>query len=443
MPPALCLSSKRLPPPPNRATVLRPPAGSRCGASAARPAAPIRRRPRAAPTGEIADPRALIDERHTRASSKAIEAFRNKELDALRRPRRDGRGRGPRAPSRCRKGPAWIAPIRGALVFVSLNTSRARAHAPGAGRPRPARPARAGAAPRARAVRRKSSRTARFCLRDDLLVLRFGAPLASLTPPVLRDLLREIGHLAARCGELLRGDVRRQPRDRRGRARGAGFEVLGRARKLRLGSGMMRSIPPPAPRPRRRAASSRRSPKTVPVRGARAQEAERASQNGPPPLPPGFTPGRRKPPPSRPTQSMSAAAPPSPGASQPLADRDCPSPCSSSPRAASARARAPSPCPAILAPMFAASPTARPPTAQEHPAAARAALGLHRVGSRRTRPVSMPEIDIEAPSRRPEQLAIGRRIPSDAARARRPPLQPAPSGEDAGLARPRGAPRRR
>ncbi len=148
------------------------------------------------------------------------------------------------------EGPAWIAAIRGSIVFASINTISAELslQAPVVRVPRAQR------VPLLRLALELGAQelpTARFCLREDLLVLRFGAPLATLAPIVLRDLLREIGHLTARWAELFAVSFDAHLALDEAERATIGFEALGRPRKLRLGggSGMMRSIAPPPPPP--------------------------------------------------------------------------------------------------------------------------------------------------------------------------------------------------
>ena len=348
--------------------------------------------------GEIRDPRALLDEGGTPGLERAIEAHRNNEHARFVGHVITVEGACVRTVT-LPEGPGWIAAIRGALVFASINTTLANLtlQAPVVRVPRAQR------MPVLRLALELSARelaTARFCLRDDLLVLRFGAPLASLTPVVLRDLLREIGHLAARWAELFAVTFDANPAIEEAARAGAGFEVVGRARTLRLGSGMMRSVPPPAPSaPEPRSAPSRAdATRTTPIRAAsRAdltrEDVERTSQNGPPPLP-GFGSFGSKPlqagPPSRPTQSMAAVAPPRTELPEPVFEL----------AASSIRPRSLSePIPAILAPMFAAGPgqprKSSPPVIPPLPPPPSGFTVS------KARPVSMPEIEIEAPSRRP------------------------------------------
>ena len=353
--------------------------------------------------GEVRDPRTLLDESGTQGLERAIEAHRNKELARFVGHVVTAEGAGVRAVT-LPEGPGWIAAIRGALVFASINTALAdlTLQAPVVRVPRAQR------VPVLRLALEFTAQeqpTARFCLRDDLLVLRFGAPLASLTPPVLRDLLREIGHLAARWAELFAVTFDANPvlDDQAARA-DAGFELIGRGRKLRLGSGMMRSIPPPAASSPDTSAAAilAEATKTVPVRPVSRnnpvmprEDAERTSQNGPPPLPPAASFTTRAPqagPPSRPTQAMSAVAPPS-------SHNELPEPVFEL-AASSVRPRPLSePIPAILAPMFAAGPT--PPRKSVPPMIPPLPPPPIGFTASKPRPVSMPELDIEAPSRRP------------------------------------------
>jgi hypothetical protein len=355
--------------------------------------------------GEVRDPRTVLDDGGTQGLERAFEAHRNKELARFvgHVITAEG-GAGARALT-TPEGPGWVAPIRGSLVFASINTASAALtlQAPVIRVPRAQR------VPVLRLALELSAQelpTARFCLRDDLLVLRFGAPLASLTPPVLRDLLREIGHLAARWAELFAVSFDANPAlDEADRA-AVGFDALGRARKLRLGSGMMRSIPPPAPSGPDAAAPSHRATVKTPARtpqlraGLPYEDVERISQNGPPPLPSaGFSAKPRAsqaPPPSRPTHSIPAAAPPPLPRAEPAEPVFELASSSVRPRPLTG------PIPAILSPMFAASPS--PSTAPRKsitpviPPLPPPPSGL---SISKMRPVSMPEIDIEAPSRRP------------------------------------------
>lgn len=345
--------------------------------------------------GEVRDPRTLLDEGGAPGLERAIEAHRNQEHARFVGHVVTAEGAGVRAVT-LPEGPGWIAAIRGALVFTSINTTLAELtlQAPVVRVPRAQR------MPVLRLALELSAQelaTARFCLRDDLLVLRFGAPLASLTPVVLRDLLREIGHLAARWAELFAVTFDANPAivDQAAHA-SAGFEVVGRARKLRLGSGMMRSIPPPAPEPSSAALSRADATKTAPIRPGSLnstvprEEPERTSRPGPPPLPGFGSKPLQAGPPSRPMQSMPAVAPPRTELPEPVFEL----------AASSVRPRPLSePIPAILAPMFAASATApRKSVPLVIPPLPPPPSGFT---VSKLRPVSMLEIEVEAPSRRP------------------------------------------
>jgi hypothetical protein len=353
--------------------------------------------------GEVHDLRALVDDDGAPGLERAIEAHRNKELARFVGHVITAEGAGVRALT-MPEGPGWIAAIRGALVFTSINTTLAELtlQAPVVRVPRAQR------MPVLRLALELSAQelaTARFCLRDDLLVLRFGAPLASLTPHVLRDLLREIGHLAARWAELFAVTFDAAPVIDEATRATAGFEIVGRPRKLRLGSGMMRSIPPPvpsAPEPSSAALSRADATKTAPIRAVSRnasplrEDVERTSQPGPPPLPPGFGSFGSKPlaggPPSRPTQSMAAVVPPSSRAELPEPVFEL--------AASSVRPRPVSePIPAILQPMFAGAPAA--PRKSVPPIIPPLPPPPSGFTVSKLRPVSMPEIEIEAPTRRP------------------------------------------
>ncbi len=348
--------------------------------------------------GKVRDPRTLLDEGGATGLERAIEAHRNKELVRFVGHVITAEGSGVRSVT-LPEGPGWISAIRGALVFASVNTALQdlTLQAPVVRVPRAQR------VPVMRLALELSAQelpTARFCLRDDLLVLRFGAPLASITPPVLRDLLREIGHLAARWAELFAVTFDANPALTAIDRAGAGFEAIGRVRRLRLGSGVMRSIPPPTTSgvDPGSAPSRAETQKTTPVRpGSRGaalprEDGERPSQNGPPPLPlsPFSTKGVA--PPSRLTQSMSAAAPTS-------SRNDGPEPVFEL-AASSVRPRPITDAiPAILSPMFAGTPASTrksiPPMIPPLPPPP---VGFT---ASKQRPVSMPEIELDAPSRRP------------------------------------------
>src|SRR5512132_2031400 len=355
--------------------------------------------------GAVHDPRTSIDDSAAQGLERAFDAHRSRDLARFvgHVITAEG-GAGVRAFA-MPEGPAWIAVIRGAIVFASINTLSAELslQAPVVRVPRAQR------VPVLRLALELGGQelpTARFCLRDDLLVLRFGAPLASLAPLVLRDLLREMGHLTARWAELFAVSFDAHPALLEADRASVGFDALGRVRKLRLGgSGMMRSIAPPPPPP---AASSLEnavavsrpdSVKTAPLRAVprsdpmARQDAERpSSPKGPPPVPSsGFSPKApaQPPPPSRPAPEMGPSPVPMPKAELPEPVFEL--------AASSVRPRPLSePIPAILAPMFVGG-TPGKGGGPVIPPLPPLPSGLSSPRMRQ----SMPELDLEAPSRQP------------------------------------------
>ena len=354
--------------------------------------------------GAVHDPRNSIDDSAAQGLERAFDAHRSRDLARFvgHVITAEG-GAGVRAFA-MPEGPAWIAVIRGAIVFASINTLSAELslQAPVVRVPRAQR------VPVLRLALELGAQelpTARFCLRDDLLVLRFGAPLASLAPLVLRDVLREIGHLAARWAELFAVSFDAHPALLEADRASVGFDMLGRARKLRLGgSGMMRSIAPPPPavstldnaNPSTVAVSRPDSVKTAPLRAVprsdpmARQDADRpSSPKGPPPVP-GFSPKApaQPPPPSRPAPEMGPSPVPMPKAELPEPVFEL--------AASSVRPRPLSePIPAILAPMFVGgTPRGGLPVIPPLPPLP---SGLTTPRMRQ----SMPELDLEAPSRQP------------------------------------------
>jgi hypothetical protein len=281
-------------------------------------------------------------------------------------------------------GPGWIAVVRGALVFVALHavSGDLSLQAP------VVRLSRAQRLPVLRLALELSAQeapTARFCLRDDLLVLRFGAAVDALTPPSLQRLLREIGHLAARYAEIFAVSFEARPAVAEADRASAGFDALGQVRKLRLGSGAIRSIPPPAPSRSSQPelsepAPARRSDAAV----ATTPRSRLNSQGGMPPIP---------------RRDMDSEPPKPPSASSAALGK-----------AGYGQGSDPGePIPAILAPMFAAGPEATS-SANKPRVGAASAPGRPAIpplppapsipAPSKSRPI-VPEIEIEAPSRRP------------------------------------------
>jgi len=403
MPPALCLPDDTVPTakPERQFCVscgfpLRGPRCEICGSDQA--ALPLAE-------GGVRDLRARLDGGETQGLERAFEAFRNKDLVRFVGHVVTAEGGAATRSVTTPDGPGWIAPIRSALVFASLNSIAGDflLQAPVVRVPRAQR------IPVLRLALELSAQelpTARFCLRDDLLILRFSAPLASLTPPLLRDFLREIGHLAARSAEIFAVSFDANPALTEAERSVAGFEALGRPRKLRLGAGMMRSSPPPAPDAAAVAAALRAElVKTRPLRATPRnspvprEDVETAPPQAPPPQAP-------PPLPSAPFSSRAAMPPPPPSRPQPP-----PLPLASVPKAEQSdpvfelapntvkQRPVEEPIPAILAPMFATPKTSKssPPKAPSHPPPSSLSVS-------KMRPVMMPEIDLDAPSRRPSAV---------------------------------------
>ena len=405
MPPALCLPEATLPTAkPERQFCVScgfPLRGSRCEICGSDQAAT----PLAEAEPEPRDPRARHDGGEIQGLERAYDAFHNKDFARFVGHVVTSEGGASTRTITTPEGPGWITPIRGALVFVSINSIAADLllQAPVVRVPRAQR------VPVLRLALEMGAQelpTARFCLRDDLLVLRFSAPLASLTPPVLRDFLREIGHLAARSAEIFAVSFDAGPALSEAERSAAGFEVLGRARKLRLGSGLMRSFPPPAPDPIAAAAALRADlVKTRPLRATpRAtplprEDAEALPQHGPPPLPSSvFARAAMPPPPSRPQPPQ---APQSPQAGGSPSSKEAPDPVFELAPNTVKQRPVEEAIPAILAPMFAAPPSSKsiPPKAPSNPPPSSLSMS-------KMRAAPMPEIDLDAPSRRPSVAAM-------------------------------------
>lgn len=182
-------------------------------------------------------------------------------------------------------GPGWIAMIAGALVFTSFDADAGEIaiEAPVVRVPRAQR------VPVMRVALELCARelaTSRFCLRDDLLLLRFTAGVTALTPVMVRRLLRELGSLAARSIELLGVAFDARPAVPENKRDAAGFEVLGRVKQLHFVSGARRVGPP----------SSRRTLESVGPRSTRNETTRPAAPRTrpPPPQPRLGTPLRRE-----------------------------------------------------------------------------------------------------------------------------------------------------
>lgn len=347
--------------------------------------------------GEARNLRARLDSGETQGLERAFEAHRNKDLVRFVGHVVTAEGGAATRSVATPDGPGWIAPIRGALVFASITTVAADValQAPVVRVPRAQR------VPVLRLALELSAQelpTARFCLRNDLLVVRFSALLASLTPPVLRDFLREIGQLAARSAELFAVSFDANPALTEAEHSVVGFEVLGHARKLRLGSGITRPFPPPAPDPLVSAAELRADlVKTRPLRATPRhtptplEEVAPAPPQGPPPLQSNAFSSRAMPLPSRPQPQHAVMAPPLKAPPPDPVFELAPNTVKQRP--------VEEPIPAILAPMFASASASKsaPPKAPSHPPPSSLSMA-------KLRSVSMPEIDLDAPSRRPSTV---------------------------------------
>jgi hypothetical protein len=188
----------------------------------------------------------------THGIERAIEAFRAKDLPRFVEHLLAVEGAGTARAAAVPEGTGFIATVRGGVVFVSLRITSDELwiDAPIARVPTRQR------MPALRLALELCGREAassRVAIRGDLLLLRFGARLSSLTPQVLRHYLREVGALAARYAGLLTVSFDALPAiadDQRG---AVGFELLGRPRKLQLaGQGPQAAAPPQPPPPPRR-----------------------------------------------------------------------------------------------------------------------------------------------------------------------------------------------
>jgi hypothetical protein len=275
----------------------------------------------------------------TAGIERAIEAFRAKDLPRFVEQLVVAEGAGTARAAAVPEGTGLIAAVRGGVVFVTLRAAadEITIEAPVARVP-----------PRQRmpALRlalelcHREAAASRVALRGDLLLLRFGARLSSLTPAVLRHHLREVGHLAARYAGLLMVSLDALPAIPDDQRAAVGFEVLGRPRKLQLAGPQpppRRSMPPP---------SAQKERPVAPVPSPAAVGT-------------GTRPGVR--PAERPPEPVSAPPPAAPRGTRPIRREESPQP----PDALSGE-----PMPAILAPMFASpapasTPNPTPPASNE------------------------------------------------------------------------------
>lgn len=181
---------------------------------------------------------------------RAIEAFRNNDTPRFVEQLVVAEGGGTTRSAPTAEGPAWIATVRGGLVFVTLRPAGDEVvlEAPIAKLPSRQR------LPALRLALELCARDAassRVSLRGELLLLRFNARASLLTPSALRHYLREIGHLASRYAGLFMVGLDALPAVSDDQRATAGVDLLGRTKKVQFGAGggVRRSMPPQAPPP--------------------------------------------------------------------------------------------------------------------------------------------------------------------------------------------------
>ncbi len=174
---------------------------------------------------------------------RAIDAFRAKDFPRfIEHLLTSEAGASPR-PGATPDGPGWVVAVRGTLVFVTLRADEVLLEAPIARLP-----------PRHRLPALRLAlelcggepASSRVSARGELLLLRFSARLALVSPPVLRYHLREIAHLASRYANLMTVGLEALPAfadDQRG---SVPFDAIGRPRKVHVGTAARRSMPPPS-----------------------------------------------------------------------------------------------------------------------------------------------------------------------------------------------------
>jgi hypothetical protein len=344
---------------------------------------------------------------------RAIEAFRAKDLPRFVEHLLAVEGVGTARAAAVPEGTGFIATVRGGVVFVSLRitTDELWIDAPIARVPTRQR------MPALRLALELCGRqeaSSRVAIRGDLLLLRFGARLSSLTPQVLRHYLREVGALAARYAGLLTVSFDALPAIADDQRAAVGFEMLGRARKLQLAGhdGRPPAAPPPAPPPLPRRSMPPQSAAPKERTSSPMEDARAGAGTGP------------------------LAAVPRASVSRPIRREEV---TPQAPDALSADAM-----PAVLAPMFAA-PASTPTPAPV--AASSAALEEWKRGNtaQTGQPVlpkptgaARPEIDLELSARRPTPRAPAEAFQpaAPAGPAPRPPMEALHDGV-AGGAKPR------
>ncbi len=177
---------------------------------------------------------------------KATEAFRAKDLPLFVEHLLAGEAVGGARSLPSAEGAAWIAVVSSAPIFVTLRAAFDEIVLEAPVARLPAR-RRLPALRHALELCASDAAASRVCLRGDLLLLRFTMRPSSLTPAVLRYHLREMGHLATRYAGLMTAGLDALPGIPDDQRNAAGFEAIGRTRKIHLGAGggPSRSLPPP------------------------------------------------------------------------------------------------------------------------------------------------------------------------------------------------------
>ncbi|MFT3773324.1 MAG: hypothetical protein QM820_48715 [Minicystis sp.] len=177
---------------------------------------------------------------------RAIDAYRNKDTARFVEQLVFTEGAGTARTAPQADGSGWIVTIRGGLVFVTLRlpSDEITLESPIARLPSRQR---LPAMRLALELCNREAASSRICLRGDLMLLRFAARASLMTPAALRHYLREIGHLSSRYAGLFIVGLDALPAVADDVRSSAGFEVLGRPKKVQLvaGGSIRRSIPPP------------------------------------------------------------------------------------------------------------------------------------------------------------------------------------------------------
>lgn len=198
---------------------------------------------------------------------RAIDAFQKNDTSRFIEQLVVAEGGGTTRSAPTPEGPAWIATVRGGMLFVTWK--------PGADELVIEAPiARLPSRQRLPALRlalelcARDAASSRVCLRGDLLLLRFNARGSLLTPSALRHYLREVGHLGSRYAGLFMVGLDALPVMSDDQRASVGLDLMGRTKKVQFGGGggVRRSMPPPAQeRPRADGAPPRPAPPPPPA----------------------------------------------------------------------------------------------------------------------------------------------------------------------------------